>query len=75
MRGNVMVGLGEKQPSEPVEHPAVQSLGAFLDAQPFNRRHAVVVGTCGVAFLFDAMDFQIMALVAPAIAREGSVSV
>jgi len=59
---------------KPADKPTLQDLGAFLDAQPLNRRHAAVVGTCGAAFLFDAMDFQIMAMVAPAIAREWSLA-
>ncbi|WP_448044275.1 MFS transporter [Bradyrhizobium liaoningense] len=53
---------------------AIRQLGAYLDAQPFNRRHALIVATCGVGFMFDAMDFQIMALVAPAIAKEWNLA-
>lgn len=58
----------------PQESSAIRQLGTYLDAQPFNRRHALVVGTCGVSFMFDAMDFQIMALVAPAIAKEWNLA-
>ena len=56
------------------ESSAIRQLGTFLDAQPFNRRHALVVGTCGIGFMFDSMDFQIMALVAPAIAKEWNLA-
>lgn len=44
--------------------------GAFLDKLPLNSRHWTLFLVCAVAFAFDFMDFQIMALVAPSIAKE-----
>jgi putative MFS transporter len=49
------------------------SLGVFLDKLKLNRRHWTVFGVCSAGFVFDAMDFQIMALVAPSIAKEWSI--
>jgi putative MFS transporter len=46
------------------------SYGEFLDSLKLNRRHWLIFALCSIAFAFDALDFQIMALVAPAIARE-----
>src|SRR3974390_2556507 len=53
----------------PMSHLAYRS-GEFLDNLDLNRRHWVIFSVCSAGFLFDAADFQIMALVAPAIARE-----
>jgi putative MFS transporter len=47
--------------------------GGFLDNLDLNRRHWIIFSVCAAGFLFDAADFQIMALVAPAIAREWSL--
>jgi putative MFS transporter len=44
--------------------------GKFLDTLPMNRRHWTLFLVCAVTFAFDALDFQIMALVAPAMAKE-----
>ena len=44
--------------------------GAFLDELTLNRRHWIIFSVCSAGFLLDAADFQIMALVAPSIARE-----
>ncbi|WP_414463715.1 MFS transporter [Hyphomicrobium sp. DY-1] len=38
-----------------------------------NRRHWTVFAVCAAAFAFDALDFQIMALVGPAITKEWSL--
>ncbi len=45
-------------------------VGAWLDALPLNRRHWTVFAVCSVAFLFDAFDFQVIALAMPWIGRE-----
>src|SRR5665213_1207517 len=43
------------------------SLGSFLDAAAFNKRHAVVVAICGFTFMFETMDWSALPLVgAPA---------
>ncbi len=52
---------------------AAYRLGAFLDNLPLNRRHWLVFAVCSVGFVFDALDFQIMALSAPTIAKEWSI--
>lgn len=44
--------------------------GRFLDSLALNNRHWIVFSVCAAAFAFDALDFQIMALAAPAIANE-----
>lgn len=48
--------------------------GAFLDSLPMNRRHWTIFGVCAAGFVFDALDFQIMALAAPTIAKEWGVA-
>jgi putative MFS transporter len=45
-------------------------IGAYLDELPMNPRHWTIFGVCSAGFLFDALDFQLMALAAPAIAKE-----
>jgi MFS family permease len=45
-------------------------LGAFVDSLPLNRRHFTVLGVCSAGFLFDGIDFQIMAYVAPSLTKE-----
>jgi MFS transporter, putative metabolite:H+ symporter len=52
---------------------AAYRLGTFLDNLPLNRRHWLVFAVCSVGFVFDALDFQIMALSAPTIAKEWSI--
>lgn len=47
--------------------------GAFLDSLPMNRRHWTIFGVCAAGFVFDALDVQIMALAAPAIAKEWNI--
>jgi MFS transporter, putative metabolite:H+ symporter len=47
--------------------------GAFLDSLPMNSRHWRIFGVCAAGFAFDALDFQIMALVAPTIAKEWNI--
>ena len=56
----------------PVVPPAglVAEVGAWLDALAVNRRHWLVFAVCATAFLFDAFDFQAVALAMPAIAAE-----
>lgn len=44
--------------------------GRFLDTLPLNKRHWTLFAVCASTFAFDALDFQIMALIAPAMARE-----
>ena len=48
--------------------------GEFIDGLRLNHRHWLIFALCSIAFAFDALDFQIMALVAPAIAREWKVA-
>jgi putative MFS transporter len=52
----------------------VHSYGDFLDGLKLNRRHWLIFALCSIAFAFDALDFQIMALVAPAVARDWKVA-
>jgi MFS transporter, putative metabolite:H+ symporter len=51
-----------------------KEVGAALDDLPFNRRHYLVFGVCAAGFLFDSLDFQIMAVAAPSIAKEWQLS-
>ena len=44
--------------------------GQFLDTLALNRRHWILFAVCAGTFAFDALDFQIMALVAPQMATE-----
>src|SRR5665213_894280 len=39
------------------------SLGSFLDAAAFNKRHAVVVAICGFTFMFETLDWSALPLV------------
>ncbi len=52
---------------------AAHEYGRFLDALPINRRHWMLFAVCAATFAFDALDFQIMALVAPAVAKDWSL--
>ena len=52
------------------EVSSAYQLGAFVDSLPLNRRHFVVLGVCSAGFLFDGLDFQIMAYVAPSLIKE-----
>jgi putative MFS transporter len=52
---------------------SIYAYGDFLDRLPLNRRHWLIFALCSLGFAFDALDFQIMALIAPAIAREWKV--
>jgi MFS transporter, putative metabolite:H+ symporter len=45
-------------------------LGTFLDNLPLNKRHFVVLGLCSAGFLFDGVDAQIIAFVAPVLSKE-----
>lgn len=49
-------------------------LGTFLDGLSFNRRHWLVALMCGAGLLFDALNFQVMALVAPSLLQEWQLS-
>jgi len=53
---------------------SVYKYGEFLDDLKLNRRHWLIFALCSIAFAFDALDFQIMALVAPAIARDWKIA-
>lgn len=53
---------------------AAYEYGKFLDALPMNRRHWLVFGVCAATFAFDALDFQLMSLVAPSVSREWGLS-
>jgi putative MFS transporter len=47
--------------------------GKFLDSLPMNRRHWTLFAVCSATFAFDALDFQIMSLVAPSVMKEWSL--
>jgi MFS transporter, putative metabolite:H+ symporter len=63
---------GEKGTKYPAD--ISNQVGADLDALPFNRRHYLVFAVCAAGFLFDSLDFQIMAVAAPSIAKEWQLS-
>lgn len=58
---------------EPIQLIDKRSSGAYLDSLPMNRRHWMIFALCAAGFVFDALDFQIMALVAPAMAKQWNV--
>lgn len=47
-----------------------QTYASWLDELPLNRRHWRVFGVCSAAFIFDSLDFQVLGLAAPSLARE-----
>jgi putative MFS transporter len=54
----------------PAARDLVLDVGAWLDGLAVNRRHWLVFAVCAAAFLFDAFDFQVIALAMPSIARD-----
>ena len=40
---------------------------------PLNRRHWLIFGVCAAGFFYDAMDLQIMSLIAPVVLRQWSL--
>jgi len=42
----------------------------LMDGLTMNRQHWLIFGVCAAGFAFDAFDFQLMALAAPAIAKD-----
>ncbi|MES1979795.1 MAG: MFS transporter [Pseudomonadota bacterium] len=51
-------------------HLSSRDLGALLDGLPLNKRHWTVFIVCAIAFMFDSLDFQVLALIAPSLAKE-----
>lgn len=48
----------------------LRSLGEHLDELKLNRRHLLVFAVCAIGFMFDALEFQTLALTAPSLVKE-----
>lgn len=67
-------GSGREESGEVVKERRGRQLLAWLDTRPMNRRHWTIFAVCAVAFMLDSFDLQLMALVAPSLIAEFSLS-
>lgn len=59
---------------QPPLKTSAPTLPQAMDSLPLNRRHGLIFAVCAAGFIFDSFDFQLLAMAAPLLLKEWSLS-